>query len=63
MALVEPVWRRGHGTEDERFLSSSWPIDVPTNWLERVNQTEDEQELESLRPSVQRGRPFGRPEW
>jgi putative transposase len=28
-----------------------------------VNQTEDEQELESLRRSVQRGRPFGQTDW
>jgi putative transposase len=42
---------------------AAWPIDVPVNWLERVNQTDDEQELESLRRSVHRGRPFGRPEW
>ncbi len=30
---------------------------------ERVNQTDDAQELEALRRSVQRGRPFGQPEW
>ena len=45
------------------MLLSPWLIEVPMNWLERVNQTEDEQELESLRPRVQRGRPFGQPEW
>ena len=33
------------------------------NWLARVNQNEDDQELESLRRSVGRGRPFGEPEW
>src|SRR5262245_1641526 len=57
------LWRRCHGTEDERLLLSPWPIDEPMNWLARVNQTEDEQELESLRRSVGRGRPFGGPEW
>jgi len=36
---------------------------MPANWLERVNQTDDAQELEALRRSVQRGRPFGQPEW
>ena len=30
---------------------------------ERVNQTDDAQELEALRRSMQRGRPFGQPEW
>ena len=31
--------------------------------VERVNQTDDAQELEAFRRSVQRGRPFGQPEW
>ena len=44
-------------------LLAAWPIDVPADWLERVNRADDEQELESLRRSVQRGRPFGQPEW
>jgi putative transposase len=57
------LWRRCHGTDDDRSLLSPWPIEVPMNWVERVNQTEDEQELASLRRSVQRGRPFGKPEW
>jgi putative transposase len=39
------------------------PIDMPANWLERVNQTDDAKEPEVLRRSVQRGRPFGQPEW
>ncbi len=47
----------------ERSLLAAWPIDMPANWLERVNQTDDAQELEALRRSVQRGRPFGQPEW
>jgi hypothetical protein len=34
------------------------------NWLERVNRDDEvQEELESLRRSVQRGRPFGPPEW
>ena len=57
------LWRRCHGTDQERSLLAGWPIEVPANWLERVNQTDDEQELESLRRSVQRGRPFRQPEW
>ena len=44
-------------------MLAAWPIDMPANWLERVNQTDDAQELEALRRSVQRVRPFGQPEW
>ena len=57
------LWQRCHPTGEERSLLAAWPIDMPANWLERVNQTDDAQELEALRRSVQRGRPFGQPEW
>jgi hypothetical protein len=36
---------------------------MPANWIERVNLADDEQELESLRRSMRRGRAFGQPEW
>jgi putative transposase len=57
------LWRRYHGTEDERSLLAAWPIDMPADWLERVNRSDDKEELEALRRSVRRGRPYGRPEW
>ena len=46
------LWQRGHPTGEERSLLAAWPIDMPANWLERVNQTDDAQELEALRRSV-----------
>jgi putative transposase len=57
------LWRRCLGTAEERRLLAAWPIDRPANWLDRVNQADNEQELESLRRSVHRGRPFGQPDW
>jgi putative transposase len=55
------VWRRCHGTAEERSLLATWPIDVPPDWLEWVNRNDEvQEELESLRRSVQRGRPVGR---
>jgi putative transposase len=57
------LWRRCHGSTEQRSLLAAWPIDVPRDWLERVNRADDERELESLRRSVQRGRPFGNPDW
>ena len=57
------LWRRCHGTREERSLLAACPIDVPMDWLDRVNRADDDQELESLRRSVQGGRPFGQPEW
>ena len=57
------LWRHSHGTAAERSLLAAWPIERPTDWVERVDQTDNEKELESLRQSVQRGRPFGQPQW
>ncbi|MGO9462541.1 MAG: hypothetical protein ACLQVF_00050 [Isosphaeraceae bacterium] len=45
------------------LLAAPWPIERPPDWVEQVNRTDDERELESLRQSVQRGRPFGPPDW
>ena len=57
------LWRRCHGTAEERSLLSRWPIEMPADWVKRVNHTENDSELESLRQSVQRGRPFGEQKW
>ena len=41
------LWQRCHPTGEERSLLAAWPIDMPANWLERVNQTDDAQELDA----------------
>ena len=48
---------------DEKSLLTPWPVEMPEDWVERVNQPENEKELEALRRSVHRGRPYGTPEW
>ena len=55
------LWRRerGHGLE----LLSDWPIACPDDWLQFVNRAGAAAELETLRASAQRGRPFGAPSW
>lgn len=57
------LWRQAHGTAEDRSLLAAWPTDRPSNWVDRVNRADHEAELQSLRVSVQRGRPFGKPEW
>ena len=57
------LWRRYQGRREEKSLLARWPIEVPRNWIERVNQADDGRELEALRRCVQRGRPYGLPEW
>ncbi len=44
-------------------LLSPLPIDLPSDWAKRVNTPETSQELQTLRMSVNRGRPFGGESW
>ncbi len=41
----------------------AWPVDRPRNWVWRVNQPESSKELEVLRLSARRGRPYGAERW
>lgn len=40
-----------------------WPVARPTNWVSWVNQPQTDVELEELRHSVNRGTPYGSPDW
>jgi putative transposase len=42
---------------------SDWPVPKPADWVSFVNQALTTKELEALRLSVQRGRPFGSDSW
>ena len=45
-----------------KFLSP-WPMERPHNWIELVNEPDKTSELDDLRSSAQRGRPFGSEDW
>jgi len=50
--------------EDPAFpIFSTWPLPRPTDWLQLVNQPQTEAEMAALRCCVNRGRPFGDPNW
>jgi putative transposase len=57
------LWRRCQGNPQLTAWLSNWPVERPRNWLARINDAEGIEELEALRCSVQRGRPFGNPAW
>ena len=42
------LWRREHGSRDDRALLSEWPVRCPRDWLSWVKQPQTEAELESL---------------
>ena len=57
------LWRRDQ--EDAKLAAwlSAWPVERPRDWISRINRPDNALELESLRLSVQRGRPFGEEAW
>jgi putative transposase len=42
---------------------ATWPVPRPRSWIDLVNQPQTEAELEAVRTSIQRGRPFGDARW
>jgi putative transposase len=44
-------------------LLDEWPIDRPVDWIDVVNSAVEADDLEALRTSVVRGRPYGSPAW
>ncbi len=55
------MWMR---TDPARALPlAAWPLQRPRNWLARVNGELNEEQLDTLRTCVQRGRPWGPPSW
>ena len=57
------LWRRHAGTDKERALLHPWPLPLPADWVEHVNRPQTEAELDAVRRSVVRGRPFGSAAW
>ena len=57
------LWRRVQGEAKLTSWLSEWPVELPRDWVSRVNRPETATELEALRLSAQRGRPFGEEGW
>jgi putative transposase len=51
------------GTRLGRELLCDWPIDRPKRWANLLEEKFADQELDRLRTSVTRGRPYGSQEW
>jgi putative transposase len=57
------LWARQMKSEIHRPLLSDWPVDIPKNWIDRVNRAETTTELEALRIAIKRSSPFGSAGW
>jgi putative transposase len=49
--------------QKETGFLTQWPMERPQNWIEFVNAADNASELDDLRSSAQRGRPFGNEDW
>jgi len=57
------LWRFARGPSAMPDWLAAWPLDRPANWPEWVNSPQTAAELESIRCSVRRGRPYGSESW
>ena len=57
------LWRREQGNEKQKKLLNEWPIDIPKDYVNLVNIPQTDDELESLRCSMSKGKPYGSESW
>ena len=58
------LWRRANPhASDDGLVLSPWPVDRPRNWLARVNAKLGQEQLDTVRECVDRGRPLGSEKW
>jgi putative transposase len=57
------LFRWQHNTAEDGKLLAAWPVPRKANWIDHVNMPQTEAELQAIRRSVDRGRPFGDEAW
>ena len=57
------AYLRVHGTKDQQKLLSPWPVEEPTDYLTWLNRSGPKEEIENIRYTIQRSRPFGSESW
>lgn len=57
------LYRREKGSVEQKKLLSRWPIEMPSNYIKLINEPQTNTEIESLRYSVNKGKPHGSENW
>lgn len=57
------LWTRLHGSPEEKEILSPWPVPAPGGWVTRVNAAIGAKELDRLKISIERSRPYGSDVW
>ena len=55
------LWRRCNFCDDG--LLSAWPTPLPENWVEFVNESQTEAEVEAIQKAMKENRPLGDSDW
>jgi len=55
--------RPTRGAEPIKAVLSPWPVERPANWAARVDAPLATKELDRVRVSIERGRPYGEQKW
>lgn len=57
------IWRREHGTPEQKRILAPWPTPQPKNYLMWLNQPQTEDELRAIQRSIEKNVPFGDENW
>jgi putative transposase len=57
------IHRRQFGKDQQKKLLTSWPVKADNDYLAWLNSPQPKEELETIRMSVVRGRPYGQEDW
>lgn len=57
------VWRREFGSIQKRKILSSWPVEIPANYLKYLHESQTEADLETIRKSIDKNIPFSSIMW
>jgi putative transposase len=57
------LYRRLHGTPEERTILAEGPVSLSRDWLRHVNRPQSMVELMAIQQSVLRGSPYGSDAW
>jgi putative transposase len=57
------LYRREYGDEEQRRLLSAWPVEPDGRYVQWVNAPQPKEEVEVIRYTLLRGRPYGDGSW
>lgn len=57
------LYVRDHGPDDIRSILTPWPVARRPDWITHVNEPLTPREVEAMKLSFRRGRPFGSDRW